>query len=167
MNKNLLAKIIAITVTTLTFGAPYHATLQAQTMDGPLLITLVAEVYQTKRATAEPFLRGDSIDAAQFIAALEKLSQGFNSTTTLTKLLVLTTGSAMNSVAKSKDVALEAAPWGAPDGQTVNPDATLSIGEKELKTSTATKFGGTIFLGALPGTTKDSVQVVFIRILKQ
>jgi len=139
----------------------------ARADDGPMMITVVAEVYQTKRAAAEPFLRKESVDAAQFLSALQKLAQGFNSTTTLIKLPALTVKSGQRGLVQGKDSVLEAEGVLAPDGQTVTLNAVLKVGVKTLTTAVDAKFGGTIFLGALDGAPQDSVQLAFIRVLKQ
>lgn len=107
------------------------------------MITVVAEVYQTKRATAEPFLRKENVDANQFLAALQKLAQGFNSTTTITKLPAITAKSGQRSVVQGKDAVLEAEAVLGPDGQTVSLNAVLKIAAKTLVTNVELKFGGT------------------------
>lgn len=130
-------------------------------------IVVVAEVYQCKRTTAEPFLRGDKVDADQFADGLQKQAMGFNSTTTVTRLPAITTRSAQRAVVNGKDCYLEVQPVLAPDGETVSVNVVLKISGKNLTTSGNTKFGGTLFLGSLDGSTGDSVQVAFVRALAQ
>ena len=157
---------ITLLVTALTIYLQMCTPVHSQTVD-PFTITIVAEVYQTKRATAEPFLREDHVDALQFLAALQKLGQGINSTTTITKLPAITTKSGQRAVTKGKDTTLEVEAVVGPDGQTVNLVAALPVGEKQLITTATAKFGGAIFLGSLDGSTSDSAQFAFLRIIKQ
>ena len=161
-NHHIIAALTSLALL-LLFIVPSYS----QADNGPITITIVAEVYQTKRAAAEPLLRGDRVDANLLIAALQKQMQGFNSTTTITKLPALTTKSGQRAVVKGKDTILEAEPVVGPDAQTVDLNAALTVGEKHLTTTGTTKFGGTLFLGSLDGASPDTVQLVFIRILKQ
>jgi hypothetical protein len=157
---------ITLLVTVITLYFQFCTPAHSQTVD-PFMVTIVAEVYQTKRASAEPFLRADHVDALQFLAALQKLGQGFNSTTTITKLPAITTKSGQRAISKGKDTTLEVEPVVGPDGQTVDLVAALTVGEKQLTTTATAKFGGAIFLGSLDGSTSDSAQFAFLRIIKQ
>jgi hypothetical protein len=62
---------------------------------------------------------------------------------------------------------LQVEPVVGPDGETVDINALLKIGEEQFTTHGTTKVGRAIFLGSLDGSTSDSVQLAFLRIIKQ